>query len=44
MIDFYADPAAAHAALKQRGKSGVVLPLREAHALGVARFGRLPAT
>ena len=44
MIDFYADPAAAHAALEQRGKTGVVLPLREAHALGVALFGRLPAT
>jgi len=44
VINFYADPAAAHAALEQRGMTGVVLPVRDAHALGVALFGRLSAT
>ncbi|WP_051516003.1 alkylmercury lyase family protein [Candidatus Blastococcus massiliensis] len=44
VIDFYDDPTEANAALEQRGMTGVVLPLRDAHALGVALFGRLPAT
>lgn len=43
VIDFYADPATAQAALEQRGMTGVVLPLPDAHALGVALFGRLSA-
>ena len=44
MTDFCADPAAAHAVLEPRGMTGVVPPLGDAHALGVALFGRLPAT
>jgi hypothetical protein len=44
VIDFYTNAAAAHAALDVRGLTGVVLPLRVAHALGAHLFGRLPAT
>ena len=44
VIDFYTNAAATHAALDVRGLTGVVPPLRVAHALGAHLFGRLPAT
>lgn len=44
IIDFYADPAAAQTALAGPDVTGVVLPVADAHALGVALFADLPAT
>lgn len=43
VIDFYADASVATAALDARGIAGAVLPVADAHALGVELFGRLPA-
>ena len=43
VLDVYADAPAAKAALDGRGMAGAVLPVADAHALGVELFGRLPA-
>jgi hypothetical protein len=44
VIDFYADASAAQAVLDTRAMAGAVLPVADAHALGVELFGRLPAS
>ena len=44
IIDFYADPAAAQSALASPGVVGTVLPVADAHTLGVELFADLPAT
>ena len=44
VIDFYADTAAAQTALTRPGVIGTILPVADAHTLGVALFADLLAT